>query len=366
MRILVINQKDEGGATAAAKDLMVSLGERGHELRYMPDRGGEAELREEIASFRPEILHFHCWYGSYPFPLVAALAEEVPSVFTVHDTLVVNQYGLECWECFRNAYCFGCPTLEPLRRFRPNYRMLDRWRKRRVGAKARVHLAYPSQWMKRRLARSEWAAKPSSVIPYGIDTDRFAPGAASRDRFGIGPAPTALFVGNMYSPHDHRKGLPDLLAAFEAVRRAVPDAQLLIAGRITGVELPPFARLAGELARSDLPDLYRSVDLLVCPSRGDNLPVAVLEALASGLPVVGTRIGGIPEEIGEGEGAAGVLVDLGDAAGLATGISDLLLDVQRCRSLGRIARERATSRFSRELCADRHETLFRGLVTPST
>jgi glycosyltransferase involved in cell wall biosynthesis len=313
-----------------------------------------------LNGFEPALIHAHCWYRELEYGVLADLAARWPVVLTIHDVFPINQYGTECWECYRNPYCLGCPALEPIRRWRPNYRVRDRWSKRRANRRTRCHLIYPSLWMERRFARSEWAGHGSSVIPYGIDTERFAPGDPERGRFGLPEGPLILFAGNMYSPADHRKGLPDLVDAFAAVRARLPDAHLVIAGRVTGFGSEQGAMVLGNVPREDLAALYRSADVFCIPSHGDNLPVAVLEAMASGLAVVGTTVGGIPEQVEDG--VTGLLVPRFDPASLAAALLRVLTDREERKTFATAGRERALRLFSREMSAARHEALYRTLA----
>jgi glycosyltransferase involved in cell wall biosynthesis len=356
-----VNQEGGGGATAAAREVLAWGPARGFDVTWFPRSGAvPASVEDDLDRLRPDIVHVHCWYQTYPYELLASIASKFPTVFTVHDVFVVNQYGTECWECYRNPWCFGCPALGPLRRWRPNYRVLARRRKRRVNRQTRCHLVFPSVWMQHRLARTEWRRHPASVIPYGVDTAVFCPGPPQRALWGLPPGPLALFVGHMYSAEDHRKGLPDLLGAWPSVRDAVPDAGLVVAGRTLGLVFPPGVIPLGDVPPQMLPDLYRSVDLLVLPTRGDNLPVAVLEAQASGLPVVGTRVGGVPEQVSEG--VSGLLVPSNSPPDLAKALTALLRAPDRLRAFGEGARECVMARFSRERSADLHDILYRSLV----
>ena len=361
VRVAIINQLQGGGATTAAKEVLEWGPGKGVEATYFP-RGERAESREalwrELDAFAPDVVHLHCWYQSWEYGLISELAARWPVVFTAHDPYVVNQYGIECWECFRNGFCFGCPALGPLRRWRPNYRIMERLAKRRVSRALDVHVVCPSEWMGRRLSRSEWGKQPTSVIPYSVDTERYAGDAPRRARVGLPETgPVALFVGNMYSPEDHRKGLPDLLAAFGTVRELVPDATLAIAGHLEGVTAPGGAIVLGEVDAERLVGLYQASDVFVLPSHGDNLPVTVLEAMAAGLPVVGTRVGGIPEQVVEAE--TGLLVGVGDRAALSDALALLLSDPDRRDAMGRAGRARCRSRFSRDVSGEMHATLYR-------
>ncbi len=365
VRVAIINQLQGGGATTAAKELLEWGPGQGVHATYFP-RGERAESRatlwRELDAFAPDVVHLHCWYQSWEYDLISELASRWPVVFTAHDPYVVNQYGIECWECFRNALCIGCPGLGTLRRWRPNYRILERLAKRRVNRALDVHLVCPSEWMRRRLSRSEWGKRPTSVIPYSVDTDRYTRDAPRRARVGLPEAgPVALFVGNMYSPDDHRKGLPDLLAAFGAVRELVPTATLAIAGRVEGVAPPGGALVLGEVDADRLVGLYQASDVFVLPSHGDNLPVTVLEAMAAGLPVIGTRVGGIPEQVVEGE--TGLLVGRGDRPSLSDALAMLLSDPDRSAAMGQAGRARCQERFSRAVSGELHAEVYRRVAS---
>ena len=366
MRLAIVNQHHGGGATIAALESLAFAPDHGIEARYFPENVADPEdgasLLQALATFEPDVVHVHCWYQTWDYELILELCARYPVAFTAHDPFVVNQYGIECWECFRNPWCVGCPELGIVRRYRPNYRIFDRLRKRRVNRRAACHVVCPSDWMRRRLGRSEWSDRPMHVIPYGVDTDRLQPGPARRASAGLpDDGPVALFVGNMYGPSDHRKGLPDLLAAWSAVRTSAPDATLAIAGRVVDVALPAGVVALGEVGSDRMPELYRGADLLVLPTHGDNLPVTILEAMACGLPVVATRVGGIPEQVVDGE--TGVLVEKGDRAGLAEALGAVLKDRLLRERWGAAGRSRCLERFSRQVSASMHVALYRDLVS---
>ena len=103
LRIAVVNQKAGGGATLAAHEVLAWGPARGHEVRVFPGEGSEdvERLLAELDEFGPDVVHTHCWYGSYPYDVIATLSERHAVVSTLHDVFPVNQYGVECWECYR-------------------------------------------------------------------------------------------------------------------------------------------------------------------------------------------------------------------------------------------------------------------------
>ena len=104
--------------------------------------------------------------------------------------------------------------------------------------------------------------------------------------------------------------------------------------------------------------------MLVQPSRADNLPLAVLEAMAAGLPVVGTRVGGIPELVVDGE--TGVLVEPEDPPALAEALDSLAASPELRRELGRAGRARGIEHFSPEGTARRMVAFYEELCASST
>ncbi|MBK7947565.1 MAG: glycosyltransferase [Deltaproteobacteria bacterium] len=145
----------------------------------------------------------------------------------------------------------------------------------------------------------------------------------------------------------------------------MPGAQVAIAGR--GDEEPNLRRLAAELGigsrvhllglRNDVDRLLEAADVFVQPSRSEGLPLAVLEAMAAGLPVVATRVGGMGEAVVDGE--TGMLVGAERPDELARALRSLLEDDALRRRMGIEARARAEAEFSVETMARRYVELFR-------
>jgi D-inositol-3-phosphate glycosyltransferase len=196
------------------------------------------------------------------------------------------------------------------------------------------------------------------VIPCGVDVDLFRPGeqAAARARLGLGPGPILLFVGRL-TPIKGLETLLRALARLVSEPRAPGGLRLRIVGgdrdeRPDG-ERARLRRLAAESgvrasvdfhgpqAQSALPDYYRAADLCLIPSRHESFGMVALEAMASGLPVIASRVGGLRFTVRDG--TTGLLVPEGDDAALAAAITALLADGSRRRELGRKAVEWAQS-----------------------
>ena len=185
-----------------------------------------------------------------------------------------------------------------------------------------------------------------------------------RAELALAPAEVLLVaVGNLVP----RKGHRVLLEALAPLN--VPDLppwRLAIAGR--GRQKEPLQQLATELGittrvhllghRDDVPNLLAAADVFVMPSLWEGLPLAILEAMFAGKPVVASAISGIPEAIQSG--VQGLLVPGGDAPALTRALRELLTDPARRAALGAAGRRRAEAEFTIEHMTDAYERLYAG------
>ncbi len=181
------------------------------------------------------------------------------------------------------------------------------------------------------------------IVHCGVDPDRY-------DRAPGGTGGHLLFVGRLAAV----KGLPVLIEALAAARPLRPGLRLTVIG--DGPDRRALERLAAEAGVGDVVEFvgYRSqsdvartlatVDALVLPSFAEGLPVVLMEAMAARLPVIATRIAGVPELVRSGE--HGLLVPPGDPAALAQALLDLTGDQAKARRMGEAGREVVTREFN--------------------
>jgi glycosyltransferase involved in cell wall biosynthesis len=182
-----------------------------------------------------------------------------------------------------------------------------------------------------------------AVIPNGVDMAEFAWGP---NRVRDGDGTSVLFAGRCYPD---QKGLEVLMHAVSQLPR-----EMAVHLRIVGEDWGGYAvvrdlarrlgiedrvTLVGMLERSQLLDEFRRADVFVLPSLFDSFPIAILEAMAAGLPVIATRVGGVPEVVLDGE--TGLLVEPGDPKRLASAIEALASDEGARREMGKRGRARA-------------------------
>ncbi len=164
-----------------------------------------------------------------------------------------------------------------------------------------------------------------------------------------------------------RKRMPLLIDAFAALARNRPHIRLLLVGdgdeRMLCEERARSARVADRVEftgyRTDVATQLQRADAFVFPSVNDNFPLALLEAMAAGLPCVAARIGGVPEAIDE---SCGLLVEPGNERALVAAMARLLDEPGLSRRLGNAARQRAVERFSVADCADAHLRLYHDMA----
>jgi glycosyltransferase involved in cell wall biosynthesis/GT2 family glycosyltransferase len=236
---------------------------------------------------------------------------------------------------------------------------LERQAFRRAGTIVAV-----SATVQRELVAAGVPAARIATIPNGVDAAEFHPGPARRAAFGLPEGvPLALFAGDLATP---RKNLDTVLSALAAV----PGLHLAVAGRHAGTPWPALARALGVAGRvhflgfcTDMPALMRAADLFVMPSRYEPFGLVLLEALASGLPVIAAAGAGGAELITPGTGA--VLVDCDDAAALAAALRHLLARPDRA-AMAAAARRTALAHSGPAMAQQYLALLQRGAVpTPA-
>ena len=255
------------------------------------------------------------------------LARRAPLVWTFHD---MNCFTGGCHydeHCGRfTVGCGLCPQLGSRKENDLSRHVFAR--KQRALARIpaqRLIIVCPSEWMASEVSRSALFQRFQRVtIPYGIDTAVFRPIARRQARAELGlpaDAKILLFVADILG--ERRKGLGLLFQALEGLRE-VHNLLVVTLGSKPGTQLVAAPHL--HLNRIDDPArlalVYSAADAFIVPSLQDNLPNTVLEAMSCGLPVIGFRVGGIPEMVRDAE--TGLLADVGNATDLAQKISWML------------------------------------------
>jgi alpha-maltose-1-phosphate synthase len=310
-----------------------------------------ADLSMTAAVAGADVVHSHTWYANLAGHLAATLYG-IPHMLTVHSLEPLRPwkaeqlgggYALSSW-CERVAIESAAAVIAVS-----------------SGMRADVLATYPSL-----------AAGRVHVIRNGIDTDEYAPdpGTDVLEQHNIDPGkPTVVYVGRV----TRQKGLQVLLRAAELLE---PDVQIVLcAGQADTAQLgAEVAGLVGHLrdSRSGVVWLDRMLPkreviqvlshatVFACPSLYEPLGIVNLEAMACGTPVVGSRVGGIPEVVPDAQ--TGLLVPPGDHVLLAEALTSLLSDPARATALGQLGRQHVAAEFSWASIAGQTAALYTELA----
>jgi glycosyltransferase involved in cell wall biosynthesis len=402
MRVLLVNAyAKSGGASVAASRLCNALNERGatanllvqnseglqHDYLYVtndrwsvrrplldvlpvlpwrhrrsPHWGNawmdNSATRRAIHEWAPDVTHLH-WvnHGMLSIRDVAQLRG--PVVWTLHDSWVFTGGCHSPQDCRRfEQFCGACPELGSKRELD-----LSRWilrRKQRAWTNFKPVLITPSHWLARNAGASQLFSHYrieviANVVPFSI----FKPveRASARRQLGLPlDKPLILFAGHN-AMQDWNKGGDLLTAALHAVAAAQPDAAVVVAGNEMRTEsLPVQAYDMGPLDPDGMARALNAVDILVLPSRMENLPNLAAESLACGTPVVTFSVGGLPEMIEHGQ--TGYLAQPFDTEDLARGIVELIDVSDSCRDRC----FQAAQRYAPAVVAEQHLQLYRELL----
>jgi glycosyltransferase involved in cell wall biosynthesis len=224
----------------------------------------------------------------------------------------------------------------------------------------------------RQVEIEQTGVSPEKVVTIynGVDAENFSTSGTRTtgqvlQPFGI---PTDVPLVGSVGRFRPQKGYADLLVAMKQVKENAPTARLLLVGdaelqadleaKAMSLGLDEVVTFAG--VRTDVPEILTALDVFVLASLWEGMPNAILEAMAAGLPVVATAVGGTPEVVVDG--VTGLLVPPRDPTALAQAITRLLDDPDLRQRMGRAGRERVLQHFSVEQMVKRTQTLYEQLL----
>ena len=301
-----------------------------------------------LAEFRPELVHIHGIHRQLsPSVLEPVMSAGIPVVQTLHDfhhvcpaDTLLRSGTTPCMppECAAGHYspavsnrCMKDSAA------RSALSAAETWyqRNRRVYEKAVTRFLAPSRFMAEVMRSDGWEV-PIDVVPNAVGLTTGEPPVDSGDDL----EPYALYAGRL----SHEKGVAVALEAAEHV-----GVRVVVAGEgPLEIELRERFGRAEFLGRVDpqrVSELLRSARAAVVPSLGlENASMSVLEAMAAGVPVCASRIGGIPEQVEDG--ATGFLSDPGSVAQMAESLATLFADAELAVRMGEAGQRRVESEFS--------------------
>jgi glycosyltransferase involved in cell wall biosynthesis len=370
MRIVELFEPPDGGVAEHIRLVSEGLARRGHDVTVggradaapraaleaagigyvelplagrVPDPSDLSSLRRIDALLRDgrfDLVHVH---GQKAGLLGRACARRraVPAVYTPH------------------AFVYRTQTLRPRASSRVRF-LAGRAVERALGARSAAIIAVAAE--ERATALADGIAEPERVVVVhpGVSVDPELPADPRLESFRDGTPLLGLVAGLR-----EQKGLPTLLDALERLARGGRPLRFAIVGNGPLREEIEQRVRCGPLAGSTLvlpfrgrvEPYLRPLDAFVLPSLWEGLPMAVLEAMAMGLPVVASAVNGTPEAVEDG--VTGYLVPPADPVRLAERLEAIAADGEAREAMGRAAREAARSRFGVERMVDQLEAVYR-------
>jgi N-acetyl-alpha-D-glucosaminyl L-malate synthase BshA len=371
LRIGVVCFSTFGGSGVVAAEIATSLARRGHTLHlFSDDVPGRLDPAQPNVVFHrvappayPQLKHspytlaltskivevsrrerldvVHAHYA-LPHAVSAHLAREVLAADAAGRSaapkLVTTLHGTDI------TLVGNDPSFLPLTRF---------------SIAASDAVTTPSAWLAR--ATHEILGVPDTIeieiVPNFVDGTRFRPAPGERP---LPEAPLVVHVSN-FRPVKRVGDVVEIFARLRATRPARlqlvgdgPD-RVAVAARAAALGLAADVQFLGE--RVDLPAVLQVADLFLLPSETESFGLAALEAMACGVPVVASAVGGLPEVIPDGE--VGALCPLGDVEAMAAAAGRILGDAALHRRLSHAARRLAESRYQIEPAVDRYLAIYR-------
>ena len=291
------------------------------------------EFCRRLDEFAPSVVHFHNIVGLSIEMIDECYRRQIATVMTLHDywgicyknTLLKNsgeickQGGLVCLDC-REVLAGRLPVPSPVRNAQILFslRKVDR-------------LITPSRFVAEQYAANGVLKDKLTVIQNGIDVETFSPGHRSTATLTLG------FIGHL----GNHKGLEILLHALSLMDAS--KVRLLIVGTGDDAEhlqmfchergLDPYVTFCGHVENQRIAAIYQQIDVLIVPSIWpENSPVTITEAMASGIPVIASDVGGISELVEDG--VTGYLVPLRDSLAIAERIGRFLTRPELLKTMG--------------------------------
>ncbi len=371
LRIGIACYPTYGGSGVMATELGLALADRGHEIHFF-----SYARPSRLAAYRQGVAFHGVSVSSYPLfrypPYDLALSSSMREVMAERDLDILHvHYAVPHAVCAHVAREMlpGCRTrivttlhgtdITILGRD-PSYREVIRFGLQKSDAVVSV-----SSWLEQQTREVFAYDGPIHVIPNFVDQSRFRPRRDERVRRELGGDDHALILHTSnFRPLKRALDTVDVLARLSRDHRAL----LLLVGDGPDVSLVRDAaqrrgicdrvRFLGEL--QDAESITAAADVALLPSESESFGLAALEAMACAVPVVTTRVGGLPEVVLDGK--TGWLLEVGDTAGMATCVQQLLADEPRRREMGAAGVARASDLFSLESNVMQHEQLYAALL----
>jgi len=315
-----------------------------------------------------DILNFHNLHtGYFNYLAISSLTKNKPAVFTLHDMWAFTGHCAYSYDCERwKTGCGKCPypnTYPPVSKDSTSLEWkLKNW----TYSRSNLNIVTPSKWLYEQVKQSMLSRFPIHHIPNGIDTEAYQPvdRELCRSLLDIPPGKKVLMFG-AESLKDARKGGDLLLKALSCLPKSLKAETVLLTIGNGGETIPKAVEMQtinlGFVGGDRLKSMaYSAADLLVFPTRADNLPLVLQESLACGTPMVSFKVGGVPDLVRPG--ITGYLATAEDAEDMSKGIVELLEDDNLREQMSKNCRAIALQEYGLDIHAQRYIQLYREVL----
>jgi len=354
-----------GGAESLLLDLTAGLVERGHVVETVLGEQGWLQDRMQSKGLSVSVIPLVSVLGLFRIPQLAGLIKSTCADIVLAHGARVNLFGVLA------SVTLGVPVVSvehSMDDWRTNSRFLslvDRIVARRNIGRIAVSRAVGGMLNELDIISGDKVV----VIPNGVrfpSRSRVVNRRAIRSRFGIDDgAFVVVTAARLTKPKGHKfllEALPELIKRiprFHCLLLGDGNMRAELEGRCNALELEDKVTFAG--AVDDVLDILPACDLFALPSLWEGLPVALIEAMGMGLPVVATAVAGTPEVVVSGE--SGVLVAPGDTEALAEAITTLYENENIRRRVADVGRIRAREMFDMEFVVGRYESVLQSWLS---
>ena len=323
---------------------------------------------------KPDLIHCHNLHGGYfDLRMLRSLSKQVPLVLTLHDLWLLSGHCAHSFDCERWKHgCGQCPDLDIYPKIRRDATAHNWRRKKSIYSQSRLYIASPCRWLMDKVSESILLAGcvQRRIIEPGVDLSVFKPGdkLEARARLGLPlNVPILLFsaTGIRENPW---KDFKTMQSAFGLLSSRLRKRILFIglgedaASEHFGeseIRFIPYQQDERTVAR-----YLQATDIYLHAARAEVWGLSITEALACGVPVVATAVGGIPEQIEDG--VTGFLIPAGESNMMAERVAQLLEDPELLARISENAAHSALQRFSSERMADDYIAWYEEILSTSS
>lgn len=334
------------------------------EYMILHDAFSLGRILKFIEKHQIDIVHFHNLHGNYlGIRDVVEIAKRCRVIWTLHDMWAVTGHcaqPINClsWRTDNEIPCAGCDYLElaPSLRKQKTAKLIQE--KKKSFTNQNIQFTVPSIWLKKQLENSFLCNENICIVENGVDLETFQKRDKTAERMKNKiDTDKVIFLFSANGINNLYKGLDILIQALNMCR--YKERILLVAaggGKLDGLskelEIFDIGRIESD---KQMNSIYALADVFIMPSRAENYPCSVLESMASGTPVIGSDVGGIPEQISENTGW--IFCD-GDSDGLRVIIDKIAEGKYNLAEYANQCRKRAQSVFKKEIMLWRYYELY--------